>query len=168
MRRSKSLLSARFTLCLYLTLFLFSLDVEVAFQSEEGNVLQGEKLLQQKNHSNPLPSPPPSLVTVWGIQSKAWPVTCSLRNKQPAESPKTEAIRGGRLVCEPNRDTSPKASIIEKNSELSQWRVTSMVVHWYIDAVSSLDSAVKVLRLKLSCYLSHVSPGRRGAAEQSR
>lgn len=58
--------------------------------------------------------PPPSLVTVWGIQSKVCPVTCSSRNKQPAESPKTKAIRGGRLVCELNRGTFLKASIMEK------------------------------------------------------
>lgn len=111
--------------------------------------------------------PPPSLVTVWGIQSKVCPVTCSLRNKQPAQSPKTKAIRGGRLVCELNRGTFLKASIIgKKNSELSQWRVTSMAVHWYIDAVNASDSAVKVLRLKLSCYLWHVSLGRQEAVVQ--
>lgn len=103
-----------------------------------------------------------------GIQSKVWPVTCSPRNKQPAESPKTKAIRGGRLVCVWAKQWHLSESLHHRrNCELSQWRVTSMVVHWYIDAVNALDSAVKVLRLKLSCYLSHVSPGRREAAEQS-
>jgi len=98
----------------FLFRFFFSPGVEVApapaSQSEGGNVLQREELLQQNQEL----FHPPSLVTVWGIQSKVCPVTCSPRNKQPAESPKTKAIRGGRLVCEPNRGTFLKASIIEK------------------------------------------------------
>lgn len=53
---------------------------------------------KKKKKKNQGAIPPPSLVTVWGIQSKVCPVTCSPRNKQPAESPKTKAIRGGRLV----------------------------------------------------------------------
>lgn len=69
------------------------------FQSEGGNVLQkGRASAAKKKKKNQGAIPPPSLVTVWGIQSKVCPVTCSPRNKQPAESPKTKAIRGGRLV----------------------------------------------------------------------
>lgn len=43
--------------------------------------------------------------------------------------------------------------------ELSQWRVSSMAAHWYDDAVTGWDGAVKVLRLKWSRYLRRVSPG---------
>lgn len=49
-----------------------------------------------------------------GDSIKICPVTRSLRNKPPAESPKTTAIRGGRRVCEPHRGTFLKASIMDK------------------------------------------------------
>lgn len=80
--------------------------------SKRGNVFlqEGKSLCSKKSRA----IPPPSLVTVWGIQSKVCPVTCSPRNKQPAQSPKTKAIRGGRPVCELNRGTFLKASITEK------------------------------------------------------
>lgn len=69
------------------------------FQSERRKCFaEGKSLCSKKKIKNQGAIPPPSLVTVWGIQSKVCPVTCSPRNKQPAESPKTKAIRGGRLV----------------------------------------------------------------------
>lgn len=69
------------------------------FKAKEEMFCRREEPLQQKKKKkNQGAIPPPSLVTVWGIQSKVCPVTCSPRNKQPAESPKTKAIRGGRLV----------------------------------------------------------------------
>lgn len=105
-----------FLCCFFYVSFFFFLfqTVEVAqapaFQSEGGNVLQEGRASAAKSRT----IPPPSLVTVWGIQSKVCPVTCSLRNKQQAESPKTKAIIGGWLARELNGGTFLKASIIEK------------------------------------------------------
>lgn len=122
-----SLLLARFTALTFLIrrfpCFLWMLKPlqRPLFKVKEEMFCGGGGLLQHNPERfqslSPRPShllPPSSLVTVWGIQSNAWPVTCSLRNKQPAESPKTKAIRGGRLVRQPHHGTSLKASIIEK------------------------------------------------------
>lgn len=42
--------------------------------------------------------PPPSLVAVWGIQSKVCPVTCSLRNRQRARVSKDQSHQR-RVAC---------------------------------------------------------------------
>lgn len=119
---------------------------------------------QEKFRLHPPPSPRSShCVGGFNQKSALWPVLWETNSQLSLQRPK------------PSEEGGPSASWIvaplwkppsEKNCELSQWRVTSMAARWYIDAVNASDSAVKVLRLKLSCYLWHVSLGRREPAAQ--
>lgn len=97
----------------YFCFILLSRTVQVApflFPSGAGIVLQRKEPLQQ-NHQRLCPRHSSQR---GGFNQKGCPVTCSPRNKPPAESPKTKAIRGGQLASRLHCDTFLKASIMDK------------------------------------------------------
>lgn len=117
---------------------------------------EGKSLCSKKKHERfrPLRS------SQWGDSIKSLP--CDLfSEKQTASRVSKDQSHQRRAACVRAKSRHLSESFHHgKNCWLSQWRVTSMAAHWYIDAVNASDSAVKVLRLKLSCYLWHVSLGR--------
>lgn len=81
-----------------------------AFPSEAGNALAEGRAsaAQTVNDSGPF-----TLRSV-GDSIKSLPCDLLTEKRAPAESQKTKAIRGGRLVCARHRDTFLKASIMDK------------------------------------------------------